>query len=115
MISSISALGIPLIINVVFAFLTKRHNYLKLYSMYWCAVIIIPRLKLAATQKVSDGDNSMERFLKPEFDKLEEAYNNKAGTYKLSLEDSISGSTTTSPTYSQFGSAPPTYDPVTNT
>lgn len=92
----------------------KQYNYLKLYCLYAATIIVIPRLRLAATQKVSDGDNSMERFLDPKFDVLEGKYESKKAQYKRALEDTIAGSPTSdAPTYSQFGSAPPAYDPVT--
>lgn len=90
-----------------------RYQYLKLFSIYYCAVVIIPRLRLAATQKIGDGDNSMERFLNPEFDKLEKAYKSKVEAFKSALQDAISGTPTAATIYSPLSGVSPSYDPVT--
>lgn len=92
---------------------TKRYNYLKLYALYSCAVLIIPRLRLAATQKMADGANAMERFLKPEFALTEEAFKGKAETYNIALKEAISGNVETVDVPSIFSGVAPTYDPVT--
>jgi len=91
---------------------TKRYNYLRLYSIYSCAVILIPRLRLAAVQKIGDGDNSMERFTKPQFEKLQKSYESKVESFRIALQSAISGSATQTTINSPLSGVPPTYDPV---
>ena len=92
-----------------------QYDNLAMYALYFCTVLIVPRLKLAATQKVGDGDNTLERFLNPKFDDMEAKYNSKASFYKTQLSDLINNTTTTTVGVSPLSGAPPTYDPVTGT
>jgi len=91
----------------------KRYNYLKLHSLYFCAALVFPRLRLLATQKMSDGDNAMERFLDPEFSDMESKFSAKAQAYKNSLAAAISDTTVTTTIDSPLSGVAPSYDPVT--
>jgi len=92
---------------------TTQYNYLKLLCMYYAAVLLVPRLRLAAVQKVGDGDNTMERFLNPKFETTEETYKSKVATYLTALTDEVSDTTTQTDVPSLFSGVAPAYDPVT--
>lgn len=92
-----------------------QYDYLLMHALYFCITLIVPRLKLAATQKVGDGDNTLERFLNPKFDVMEVKYASKTSFYMSHLQGLLTGTPITTVGVSPISGAPPTYDPVTRT
>jgi len=60
---------------------------LTLYSTYFCALISLTALKLAAPQAVSDGKNTLNRFATIDWQKLEMDLRSRMANYQKAILD----------------------------
>lgn len=68
---------------------------LVLYSMYFCALLELHALRLAAPQQVSDGKNSLGRFTPMDWQRLETTLASRAEFYKGQLQELVAQITPT--------------------
>lgn len=86
-----------------------------LFSTYYCAVLVVKSLQLAAPQTVSDGKNTMSRFATMDWQQLTFHLKERLAFYKVFIQNSASSSTPTAPVYNPFQGALLSIDPVTST
>ena len=87
-----------------------RLNLLKLHAQYAGAVILFPHLNLGISQETTDGQNAFKRKEDAVKSAVKEAHA-RAEKFKTLLLGQYATQTTAPPDL--FGSARPTYDPVT--
>jgi len=92
---------------------TLKYLKLKLYAKYSISAIFASSGGNSILQKLSDGSNEAARFTQPSLEKLKIDLQRRADDARASLELLITP--TTAASYTHFGSAAPSYDPVTNT
>jgi len=85
---------------------------LKIYAKYFIAVIVVTSGINSILQKASDGSNEGIRFTNITLKDLKNDLIEARDSAKSELELLVTPTLETS--YSHFGSASPTYDPVTN-
>lgn len=92
----------------------QKLKYLKLqiYAKYFISALVASSGINSILQKRSDGSNEGARFTNITLKELTEYLEDKAAGIKSELELLIDS--TISASYEQFGTAPPSYDPVTN-
>lgn len=84
-----------------------------LYSTYFCAVSMVPTLRLGSTQMISDGKNTMNRFSTMDWDRLEAQLTSKLSKYREVLTDLIGSPTVTGITdYARLSTVGLATDPV---
>lgn len=92
---------------------------LQLYCTYFCAVLTVSGVKLAAPQAISDGKNSVSRFNLIDFDRLKVELQERQAFYKRFVINGVAALAATSATPATrsplFSVANLASDPVTNT
>jgi hypothetical protein len=84
-----------------------------LYSTYFCSVLVVKSLQLAAPQSISDGKNTMSRFSTIDWQALTGHLKERLAFYKVFVQDSTSA-TPTAPVYNLFSGLGLSTDPVTS-
>lgn len=82
-----------------------------LYANYFCAYLASQSLRMAATQKITDGANALDRFANVDWDAMQAQLKERSTFYKKFLLDSIG--TIASTGVKRFSIVGSGYDPVT--
>lgn len=89
-----------------------KYLRLKVYAKNFISWLVASAAQHSLAQKVSDGSNEMSRFTNNKLAELLARLEDRMKASKAELEKLIDSTSTS--TYSQFGTASPSYDPVTN-
>lgn len=88
-----------------------KYLRLKVYAKNFISWLVASAAQHSLAQKVSDGSNEMSRFTNNKLEELIARLEGRMKTAKAELEKLVN--VTASRTYSQFGTASPSYDQVT--
>ncbi len=90
-----------------------KYLKLRIYAKYFIAGLVVSAGGNSILQKLSDGSNEASRFTNVDLRQLKKDIDDMAASTKAELVLLVTPTSDTS--YSQFGTAVPEYDPVTNT
>lgn len=82
-----------------------------LYSTYFCAHLASQSLRMAATQKITDGANALDRFANIDWDAMQSQLKERAAFYKQFIVTSVGATVAVS--FSMFSGVGLLVDPVT--
>ena len=85
---------------------------LTLYSTYFCAILVVKSLQLAAPQAIADGKNSLSRFAAMDWQGMSAHLKERAAFYKTFIQDATATNAVT--VYTAFAGVGLAVDPVTS-
>lgn len=93
----------------------KAYRLCRQFSKYFCALALLPSLRISLAYENSDSLNTMKRSQNIDFDALKGELQGELDKAKDALEEIAEPDpVATTPGSWAVGSAPPDYDPVTN-
>lgn len=97
--------------DLIYTGTPEQIDSITLYSTYFCAYLASQSLRMAATQKVTDGANALDRFANIDWDAMQAQLKERSSFYKKFLLDSLG--TVASSGVKRFSIVGSAYDPVT--
>lgn len=92
----------------------KTYRLCRLYAKYFCALKLLPSLRVGLPYENSDGSSVMRRSQNIDFDALKEEITGELDKLKDELQEITEPTVSTTAGSWAVGAAEPAYDPVTN-